>query len=65
MKVRCNLDQSAELIGIPRKTLEDYFLVLRSGKTLEFDFSKNRKRKIGTLRSFLREKGKGKLPNQK
>jgi hypothetical protein len=63
--VKCNLDQSAELINIPRKTLEDYFLVLRTGKNLEFDFRKNRREKIGILRAFLREKGKWKMINQK
>lgn len=60
-----NLDQSAELVGVPRKTLEDYFLLFRTAKTIGFDFSKRRQEKIGTLRSFLRERGKAKQPNQK
>jgi hypothetical protein len=33
-KLRCNLDQSAELIAIPRKTLEDYYWLLRTGRAL-------------------------------
>jgi hypothetical protein len=58
-KLRCNLDQSAELIAIPRKTLEDYYWLLRTGRALEFDFGKHRREKMGTLRGFVRERGKG------
>lgn len=58
--MKCNLDLSAELIGIPRKTLEDYHWLIRTGRSLEFDFRKQRREGMGTLRSFVREKGKGK-----
>ena len=56
--MKLNLDQSAEIVGVPRKTLEDYFLLFRTGKTFEFDFKKERKERIGVLRCFVRERGK-------
>jgi hypothetical protein len=31
-KININLDESAQLVGVPRKTLEDYFLLFRLGK---------------------------------
>ena len=36
--MKINLYQSAEIVGVPRKTLEDYFLLLRMARSLEFDF---------------------------
>lgn len=39
--------------------------MLRSGKSLGFDFRNSRREKIGILRSYLREKGKSKAMNQK
>ena len=56
--MKLNLDQSAEIVGVPRKTLEDYFLLFRTGKQLQFDFKAQRKERIGVLRCFIRERGK-------
>jgi len=52
--MKINLDQSAELVAVPRKTLEDYFLLFRIGLSQEFDFKKNRYEKVGILRSYIR-----------
>ena len=56
--MKINLDQSADILGVPRKTLEDHFLLFRIGKSLEFDFKKGRREGIGTLRAYIREQGK-------
>lgn len=45
---------------MPRKTLEDYYLLLRNGKNMKFDFTKEKKEKIGALRKYLKETGKSK-----
>lgn len=35
-KERVNLDKAAEIVDIPRKTLEDYYLLMRNGVTYGF-----------------------------
>lgn len=45
--------------------MEDYYLLFRTGKSLEFDFKGMRLEKIGTLRAFVRSKGKIKAINAK
>lgn len=50
-----NLDQSAAALNVPRKTLEDYYLLLRKGLHYNFDFRQNREGKIGVLRAYLRK----------
>jgi hypothetical protein len=52
--MKLNLDQSAEIVGVPRKTLEDYYLLFRTGKTFDFDFKKEQKERIGVLRAFVK-----------
>ena len=61
--MKINLDISAEMVGIPRKTLEDYFLLFRLGKSLEFNFKTSRKERMGVLRSYVRERSKIKNTN--
>jgi len=51
---RHSLSEAAKLIGIPKKTLEDYFLQVRIGRTNGFDFNKYSESNIGLLRSFVR-----------
>jgi len=51
---RYSLEQAAKLIGIPKKTLEDYFLQIRIGRTNGFNFNKFSEFDIGFLRSFVR-----------
>ena len=38
---RCNLTNAAKVVGISKKSLDDYFLVLRVGEILGFDFAHN------------------------
>ena len=55
---RVNLDQAADYLAVNRKTMEDYYLLFRTGKSLDFDFRASRYEKIGVLRLFVRTKGK-------
>jgi len=43
------------VIGISRKTLDDYFLQLRRADDLGFDFEANKNKKMGVLRKFVKE----------
>lgn len=55
---KINLDQAANIIGISRKTLDDYYLQLRRAEQLGFDFERNKSEKMGTLRKFVKEETK-------
>lgn len=57
---KLNLDVAAQRVGIARKTLDDYHLQLRRARQLGFDFEKNKFAKMGTLRKYVKEKGKDK-----
>ena len=50
-----SLEIAATLIEVPRKTLEDYSLIIRRALSFGFDLSKNRKKKMGFLRKFIKE----------
>ena len=51
---KVTLDKAANLIGISRKTLDDYFNILRQAEGLGFDFSKYAKEKMETLRKHVK-----------
>ncbi len=51
---RMNLTKAAKIIGISKKSLDDYYLVLRIGQILEFDFASNLENKMGDLRAYIR-----------
>jgi len=53
--VRLTLDAAAEHVGIPRKTLDDYFLQIRRAQQYNFDFTKHLKLKMGIIRNFNKE----------
>lgn len=46
------LETAANLIGISKKTLDDYKIQIRFGEQYKFDFNKNHSNKIGILRNF-------------
>ncbi|KRX04685.1 hypothetical protein PPERSA_09477 [Pseudocohnilembus persalinus] len=50
-----SLEKAAEIIGISRKTLDDYCLQIRKGKECGFDYVKNKNAKMGELRQFVKE----------
>lgn len=61
-----NLEEAAFIVGVSRKTLEDYFLQLKNARKFNFDFAKHRNSKMGVLRNFVKQnlklaESKGKL----
>lgn len=44
------------MVGIPKKTLDDYYAHIKLGSQLDFDFKKNLDENIGILRSFVKQK---------
>lgn len=62
--IRYSSKEAASIIGIAKKTLDDYLLQLRIGKKYGFDFNYHNDDKIGVLRSFVKEK-KGRIRNDK
>ncbi len=54
--VQLTLDGAANILKVPKKSLDDYYLVIRQGKKYGFDFEKFKDSKFGVLRSFVRDK---------
>ena len=52
---RYSLDTAAELLGISKKSLDDYLLQIRLGRKFGFDFNKNRNERVGNLREFVKK----------
>lgn len=52
--MRINLDAAATMVGLSRKTLDDYYKYIRKAKAYSFDFQSHSEEKIGALRSFVR-----------
>lgn len=50
-----SLDEAAKIIGISKKSLDDYLLQLRLGRKFGFDFNSNKSQKVGILRSFVKQ----------
>lgn len=60
----CNLTKAAQVVGMSKKSLDDYYLVLRTGDKLGFDYPHNLDRKMGEIRAFIKsneERVTGKL----
>lgn len=53
--VRVSLQQAAELVGVSKKSLDDYFCQLRLGEKYGFDFYANLHEGIGALRLFVKK----------
>lgn len=47
---------AAGLVGLSRKTLDDYYKYIRKAEDLNFDFKGRSEEKIGVLRNFVRDK---------
>lgn len=48
------LEEAADIVGIAKKTLDDYLLQIRIGRIYGFDFNKYCHEKIGVLRAFVK-----------
>lgn len=49
------LAESAKLVGLPKKSLDDYYYQLRMGQKYGFDYHGHMMERIGALRSFLKK----------
>merc|ERR1712159_198565 len=49
------LQEAAVHIGVPKKTLDDYFLIIKKARALNFDFNANRDERFGIVRSFVKK----------
>ena len=54
--VKYKVDQAADMVGVPKKTLDDYLLKLRKGKKYGFDFQEEKQKKVGVLNKFIEAK---------
>lgn len=52
--VKVSLRRGAEIIGVAKKSLDDYLLQLRLGQKYGFNFEKHCNEKIGVLRNYNR-----------
>lgn len=50
-----NLPEAAKIVGLPKKSLDDYYYQLRMGQKYGFDFHHHMMDGIGVLRSFLKD----------
>lgn len=46
------------MVGLSRKTLDDYYKYIRKAETYNFDFKGRSEEKIGVLRNFVRDRQK-------
>ena len=53
-KNKINLQEAAKMIGIAKKSLDDYYSQLRLAEKYGFDFYRNLDKKIGVLRLFVK-----------
>jgi len=51
---KMNLQEAAKIIGVSKKSLDDYYFQMRMGEKYGFDFSGNMQNKVGALRSFVK-----------
>lgn len=49
-----NLDVAAQLVGLSRKTLDDYYAQLRKAQQFGFDFEQYASEKMGSLRKYVK-----------
>jgi len=54
--IRLSLDEAALKVGIPKKSLDDYFLQLRLGREYGFNFNHFKDCNVGVLRAFIKDK---------
>lgn len=51
-----SLEKAADMVGVSKKSLDDYLAQLRAGRQLGYDFNANKDRKVGDLRRFVKDK---------
>jgi len=53
-KKRLNLQDAAKIVGVSKKSLDDYYCQLRLGELYNFKFSENLDEKMGVLRTYVK-----------
>ena len=56
--IKLTLEEAAKKVGISKKSLDDYLIQLRNGRSLGFNFNEHQNDKIGVLRSFIKKNKK-------
>ena len=56
--IKMTLEEAAKKVGISKKSLDDYLIQLRNGRSLGFNFNEHQNDKIGVLRSFVKKNKK-------
>jgi hypothetical protein len=51
---KVSLQEAAKLVGLPKKSLDDYYYQLRLGEKYGFDFKAHLFDRIGVLRTYLK-----------
>jgi hypothetical protein len=51
---KMSLLEAARIIGVSKKTLDDYYYQLRLGEFYNFDFPNNLNEKVGILRAYVK-----------
>jgi hypothetical protein len=54
-KKKVNLQEAAKMLGVSKKSLDDYYCQLRLAEMYVFDFERNLNEKMGFLRGFVKE----------
>jgi hypothetical protein len=55
LRRRLNLQDAAKLVGVSKKSLDDYYCQLRLGEFYGFDFATHLHERMGVLRNFVKE----------
>lgn len=53
---KVNLQEAARMLGVSKKSLDDYYCQLRLAEQFGFDFQLNIHERMGVLRSFVKER---------
>ncbi len=53
---KLNLQEAAKVVGVSKKSLDDYYYQLRVGEQFDYEFQEHLNDKIGDLRSFVKER---------
>lgn len=54
LKKRLNLQDAAKIVGVSKKSLDDYYCQLRLGELYNFNFFESLNEKMGVLRTYVK-----------
>lgn len=53
--IKLNLHEAASRLGVPKKSLDDYLIMIKHAQNAGFDFIKHKNERFGILRSFVKK----------